>query len=382
MALRGATRPLKKSRIPLGHFRRGIVACGLILLLVTATGITATGITATGITATGITATGMTATGMTACRQKEKTGKRAAKPDTGIHKTYARGPATCLVDVDKSEITIADRLKLTITVISAPDYEAELPPIGEKLAQFGIVDYHTTAPELTTDGKTRITRSYVLEPFLSGDYTIPSVTVSFWKTGEKDKDLHTIQTEDISIKVKSLLPEKLEHMKLHDIEPPVALPFKVAFWVWIVGAGGGLFIIGIAAFFIIWKRRGVATIHAQLYLSPHEQAYQELEALSVQNLIEKGEIKRFYQAISGILRRYIENRFGINAPELTTEEFLEALKTNTTFPLAYQNLLKIFLTHCDLVKFAAHHPTSEDIQNTLDSCKRFIEETKTRDPES
>ena len=93
------------------------------------------------------------------------------------------------------------------------------------------------------------------------------------------------------------------------------------------------------------------------------------------NLIESGEIKLFYQEISNILRRYIEKRFGINAPEQTTEEFLDGLKTPATFPVEYQDLLKRFLIHCDLVKFAAHQPVAEDIQNTVDSCRKFIDET-------
>jgi hypothetical protein len=353
----GKIHPLAKRRIASHRpFRRRIVVHGMILLLIALTGVTA-------------------------CRQGRKIQKQSKSTDSGIHKTYEHGPATCLLDVDKSEITIADRLKLTITFISDPGYEAELPPIGEKLSQFGIVDYHTTAPELTEDGKTKISRYYVLEPFLSGDYTIPAMAVGFQKTGEKDKDPHTIQTEDISIKVTSLLPEKLKDMTLHDIQPPVALPRTIALWMWFAGIGGCLLIAGTAMFFNIRKRRRVATIQAEIYLSPHEQAYQELERLIAQDLIEKGEIKPFYHGISIILRRYIENRFGIHAPELTTEEFLEGLKIDTTFPAAYQGLLKHFLVHCDLVKFAAHQPTTEDIQNTFDSCKKFIEETKTRDNE-
>jgi hypothetical protein len=352
-----AAHPSELTRAPRRQFHRRIVACSLLLLIVAAIGM------------------------MAGCRQREQPAQQTGKTDRGIHKTYERGPATCLVDVDRSEITIADRLQLTITVVSGPDYEAELPAIGEKLAQFGIVDYHTTAPELTIDGKTKISRSYVLEPFLSGNYTIPAMTVSFWKSGEKDKNLHTIQTEDIPVEVKSLLPEKLKGMKLHDIRPPVVLPFKMALWMWIAGLGAGLLIIGGAAFFIFRKRHRVAGIQAEVVLSPHEQAYQELERLIAQNLIEKGEVKQFYQDISNILRRYIENRFDINAPELTTEEFLEGLKANTIFPAANENLLKNFLTHCDLVKFAAHQPGTQDIQSTFDSCKKFIGETKTTDKE-
>ena len=91
-----------------------------------------------------------------------------------------------------------------------------------------------------------------------------------------------------------------------------------------------------------------------------------------ENLVEKGEVKRFYQRISDILRRYIERRFGINAPEQTTEEFLAGIKTRHDFPETYHALIKSFLTRCDLVKFAEHQPTTENIQQIFDSCKDFI----------
>ncbi len=43
--------------------------------------------------------------------------------DTGIHKTFERGPVSVQIDVDKKEITIADRLNLSISVISDEAYD-------------------------------------------------------------------------------------------------------------------------------------------------------------------------------------------------------------------------------------------------------------------
>ena len=42
----------------------------------------------------------------------------------------------------------------------------------------------------------------------------------------------------------------------------------------------------------------------------------------------------------------------------------------------HKQLLKKFLEHCDLVKFAEHHPSNDDIQATFDACKHFIVETQ------
>jgi hypothetical protein len=108
----------------------------------------------------------------------------------------------------------------------------------------------------------------------------------------------------------------------------------------------------------------------------HELAYEALRRLVAENLIKQGEIKVFYRRLSGIVRRYIENRFGLHAPEQTTEEFLTGLEAAQEYPGTYKPLLKTFLNHCDLVKFAEYQPQAEDIQKTFDSCMAFINGTK------
>ena len=42
-------------------------------------------------------------------------------------------------------------------------------------------------------------------------------------------------------------------------------------------------------------------------------------------------------------------------------------------------MLEEFLTHCDLVKFAKHDPTTEQVQRTFDLVKDFIERTKSEE---
>jgi hypothetical protein len=39
-------------------------------------------------------------------------------------------------------------------------------------------------------------------------------------------------------------------------------------------------------------------------------------------------------------------------------------------------MLQEFLMHCDLVKFAKHAPTTEQIQQSFDLVKAFVEKTK------
>lgn len=298
-----------------------------------------------------------------------------------VEETYERGPVKLVLRIDKDELTIAERIRLELEVTADENYAVKLPSFGDKLEQFGIVDYSTTQPELVGDGKLKQTRSYVLEPFLSGEYVIPPMVVTFKQEGGADEagegaGDHQVETEEVKIQVKSLLAEDQADLKIHEIVAPVALPESGKAWLWWT-LGGSLAVLCALLFGVIWFARRRRPRETPVPTVPaHELAYQQLEALIADDLPGKGEIKPFYQRISDILRHYIENRFGLHAPEQTTEEFLSALSENDSLQQDHKPLLKRFLEHCDLVKFAQHHPTTDDIQATFDACKNFIGETR------
>jgi hypothetical protein len=308
--------------------------------------------------------------------KKDSTGEKPVekKPEK-IHEAVERGPAKVTLDADKKEITIAEQVNLSISIDIDEEYEIELPSFGDKLEQFGIVDYHTTQPELKGDKRKLITRTYILEPFLSGDYVIKPMKIIFFKKGDKEK--HSIETPEVTIKVKSLLPEDLKDLKLNDIIPPLPYPRSYMVWIW-GGAGAGILIL-LAIGIYFYRKRFMRMDTIEIRLKAHEMAYNELKALVDENLIEEGEIKEFYLRLSAIVRRYIENRFGLRAPEQTTEEFLKGLESAQDFPAEYKPLLNNFLKHSDLVKFARFEPETKDIQGSFDSCKAFIQGTEEQD---
>jgi hypothetical protein len=281
-----------------------------------------------------------------------------------------------VVRTDRSELTIADRLTFAIEATVDEAYEVELPRLASQLESFGIVDFRGEGPVLVDKARKRLTRTYVLEPFLSGEYTIPAMKVAFWKH-DAAQDRHELETEPLTLKVRSLLPEAAAGLKIHDVLPPVPLPRRPVPWTWVALAVAVLAALAAA---VVLRRRRRAEPQAAARIPPaHEIAFGELQALVAEKLAEQGEIKRFYQRLSDILRRYIERRFGLHAPEQTTEEFLAALHAAPAFPAQYRSLLAAFMNHCDLVKFAEHRPQPPDVQRTFDSCKAFIVGTGTRD---
>jgi len=80
-----------------------------------------------------------------------------------------------------------------------------------------------------------------------------------------------------------------------------------------------------------------------------------------------------------IVRRYLEDRFVVRAPEMTTEEFLEATARSAVLQPGQRQLLGDFLAESDLVKFARHVPTLADSDRVLGAAERFVDETAIRE---
>ena len=299
----------------------------------------------------------------------------AAKTEFEVDKIYERGPATVHIRVDKTKMTIADTVLLQLEAALQPGYEMQMPKVDKVLANFGIVDWDNLGTRLDDKNNVVTTYQYRLEPFLSGTYEIPAFTFQFHDANDPNAT-HELASEPIAVEVTSLLGDQRANLVIEDIEGVVDMPKPASrWWLWTLPA------LGIAAVPAVWllRRSRRARQLVRIFRPAHEVAYARLRALVAANLVEQGRIKEFYERISGILRHYIEDRFDLHAPERTTEEFLAELRFTDTLAPSDQNVLEEFLTHCDLVKFARHDPTTEQLQRTFDLVKDFIEKTKSEE---
>jgi hypothetical protein len=109
-------------------------------------------------------------------------------------------------------------------------------------------------------------------------------------------------------------------------------------------------------------------------LLPFEIALQRLE--QARALMQPADAREFSIAVSDIVRRYIEERFGVTATHRTTEEFLHDLLESSHAPLArHRALLSEFLQQCDLVKFAGMSLTLRNMESLHHSARAFVLET-------
>ncbi|HQM22305.1 MAG TPA: hypothetical protein PK572_01585 [Kiritimatiellia bacterium] len=108
---------------------------------------------------------------------------------------------------------------------------------------------------------------------------------------------------------------------------------------------------------------------------PHEVALAALAALRAKDWIAARRFEPFYVELSGIVRHYLEGRFGLRAPERTTEEFIREAAAARQLAADHRELVADFLTQSDLVKFARHAPDESAMRGALESAERLVHET-------
>ena len=110
-------------------------------------------------------------------------------------------------------------------------------------------------------------------------------------------------------------------------------------------------------------------------LPPHEQAIKELDEIKQQKLWQQGRSKEYYTLITDTLRKYIEERFGINAMEMTSGEILDLIRKNSEAQSVYENLRQI-LQLADFVKFAKMNPLPDENDLSMMNAYLFVNQTK------
>ena len=117
-------------------------------------------------------------------------------------------------------------------------------------------------------------------------------------------------------------------------------------------------------------------------MSPIERAWVELDRLLKKGLPGRGKYKDFYVELTMVVRRYVQRRYGIKAPHLTTEEFLrEVAGDSSRVSGLSSNVLSLrkFLESADMVKFAGVEATPEMADEATDSARGYLKSDASED---
>lgn len=306
-----------------------------------------------------------------------------AEAPTGeaVVKSSSLGPVKAEVRLRPKEPRVGDTLYLELEVSAPSGVQLELPQLDQALGRFSVIDTASRERDL---GKGRFseTRLYQIQILESGPARIPRlrVEVTDRRSGAEAKGqgatkTRELLTDELPFNAKPVLPEDADAALRPgagrlDISGP---PLLSHWWVWALAA---IPLLGLAALlFFRLRRRARAAARASAY----QRALERLRQLEAAGLPERGEIDAWYVELSYLIRHYLEDRFGVRAPERTTEEFLREARRAPELSAEHQKLLGAFLAGCDRVKFARHEPEEDEQRQALATAVRFVEQTRPRE---
>lgn len=277
-------------------------------------------------------------------------------------------PVQVSVKLDTTDGTLGDVFHANWEVSHSQAEKIVFPPLEERIGTFEILDQERTQIQENV-----VSWRLAVAVYDSvGPHDFPDLAADVI-TGD---DTTAIKLPGFRVEIHSILTAA--DSTFRPIKPihPVRLPFN---W-WYVVYG----VLAIAVFYLIyrfWPRRrdGQRQPREKVVIIPPEQAHvvalRELKALEGSGYLEQGAFKTFYSELTAILRKYFENRFLIDALEMTTTEVLQALKIDILTPGALQDAQAI-LEQGDLVKFAKFIPTSSEAKKALNLAFELVEETR------
>ncbi len=264
------------------------------------------------------------------------------------------------IDAEPRAVDIARDFYVTVTLSTPSGVTAELPDLRDRFQGFRVAENFAEKPVTDKDGRTTTVSRWRLEPDpLARRYRLAPFAV---QSGNGSFATSPVLFD--SPAAREAVTGEIEVDPTRDLPP---FSWKL---VGICAAAlAGLLLVLALLYFIFRKIRLAVRVHR---MSPLERALYELDKLLKKGLPGRGFYKDFYVELTMVVRRYIERRYGVRAPNLTTDEFLRAAGADPAFPQTSIAELKAFLESADLVKFAGLEATPEMADGATGKARNYL----------
>ena len=274
------------------------------------------------------------------------------------------------VESETTQVDPARSVFLRVELTAAADRTATLPDLRDRVVGFSLAEDFAEEPVRAADGSTvqvanwrlvpePCAKTYKIRPFVvkaspkllsyqsdDGKFSFVGGPIAFEPPAAREPVTGGIETD----------PQK-------DL-PPLS-------WRFVGFAALGLLALAAAVAGLVALVRLVARKVKEHRMSPIERAWVELDRLLKKGLPGRGRYKDFYVELTMVVRRYIQRKYGVKAPHLTTEEFL---RDNRIAELSNNRIaeLKAFLESADMVKFAGVQATPEMADAATASARGYL----------
>ena len=275
----------------------------------------------------------------------------------------SRGGVDLKVDSDLTQIDPAKSVFLRVELKAPSDRKATLPDLRDRVQGFSLAEEFSEEPKTGNDGAvTQVMNWRLLPEPCAAVYKIRPFVVKVSPkllSAQSDEGKYSFVAGPVYFEApgaREPVTGAMEADPKRDLPP---LSWKLVGWI----AAALVAILGLLALVVLLVKYLARRIKEHR-MSPIERAWVELDRLLKKGLPGRGRYKDFYVELTMVVRRYIQHRYGIWAPHMTTEEFLRAAKPSDE--------LRRFLESADMVKFAGVEATPEMADEATDSARGYL----------
>ena len=276
----------------------------------------------------------------------------------------------------ESETKVVDPARsvfLRVELRTPHDRSAEMPDLRDRVVGFSLAEDFVEEPRREKDGSTIHVANWRLVPEPCADvYKIKPFVVKgspkIWKA-QSDEGKFSFVGGPIYFENPAAREPVTGGMETDPTKDLPPLSWKLVGWL----ALAILAVLVILAA-LVWLARSIARRVKEHRMSPIERAWVELDRLLKKGLPGRGRYKDFYVELTMVVRRYVQRKYGIKAPHLTTEEFLKEFREEGR---GKREELRKFLESADMVKFAGVEATPEMADEATDSARGYLKSDNT-----
>lgn len=275
--------------------------------------------------------------------------------------------------IDSIQILIGEQAHVTLNVSMKKGHKLEMP-------QFKRLQYVTPGVEFVSDTQAdtseldnnmiKVSKVYTLTSFDENLYYLPEMTV---KVDGKPYKTKSLALKVLTVPVDTLHPEQFFPPKDVQNNPFQWAEWRIPFWLSIV-----IILIMLTVLYLRKRLKDnkpiIAKIRVVKKVLPHQKAMKEIERLKEERMTSSENTKEYYTRLTDTLRKYIEERFGFNAMEMTSSEIIDRL--NSVDDRKMIDELKELFSTADLVKFAKYSTLINENDANLVNAIEFINTTK------